>query len=40
MSGSLNRKCKYCGEDNWRSIDNNDYFMEMCSTCLKTVDYK
>lgn len=40
MSGSLNRKCKYCGEDNWRSIDNNDYFMEMCSNCLKTVDYK
>lgn len=40
MSGKLNRKCKYCGEDNWWSIDNKSEFIEVCANCLKTVSYK
>lgn len=40
MSGKLNRKCQYCGEDNWWSIDDKNEFIEVCSNCSKTVVYK
>lgn len=40
MSGKLNRECVNCGEDNWWSIDNKTEVVEVCSKCLKTVDYK
>ena len=40
MPCKLNRKCQYCGEDNWWSIDNKDEFIEVCANCSKTVAYK
>lgn len=40
MSGTLNRKCRNCNNDNWWSINNKDEFIEVCSNCLKTIIYK
>lgn len=39
MSGSLNRKCPYCGTDNWWAVDNKTEFIETCSKCLRSIAY-
>ncbi len=39
MSGKLNRKCQYCGEDNWWAIDDRKEFIEVCSKCSNRVIY-
>ena len=39
MTGSLDRKCKNCGADDWWSVDNSDEFVEFCNKCCVSVKY-
>lgn len=39
MSGKLNKNCPNCGFDCWWSMDNKEYYTEVCQKCSKTIHY-